>query len=53
MFGRGNVFEEYPYADAGLRNFYERYMGGEKLTAGWVNRTDFAPAPLDEAGQGK
>jgi N-sulfoglucosamine sulfohydrolase len=47
MFGRGGVFEAYPYADAGLRGFYERYMGGEKLRAGWVNASDFAPAPLD------
>jgi arylsulfatase A-like enzyme len=46
MFGQGHVFEEYPYADAGLRGFYERYMMGEKLQAGWVNPTDFAPAPL-------
>ena len=48
MFGRGSVFEEYPYADAQLRGFYERYMRGEKLQAGWVNPTDFAPGPLDE-----
>jgi arylsulfatase A-like enzyme len=53
MFGQGQVFEQYPYADAGLRNFYQRYMGGEKLTAGWVNRTDFAAAPLDAAPEGK
>jgi hypothetical protein len=48
MFDRGSVFEEYPYADAALRGFYERFMAGEKLTAGWVNATDFAPKPLDE-----
>jgi N-sulfoglucosamine sulfohydrolase len=48
MFGRGNVFEEYPYAEANLRGFYERVMAGEKLQAGWVNPSDFAPAPLDE-----
>lgn len=48
MFGRGNVFEEYPYSDPALRGFYERYMSGEKLKAGWVNPSDFAPKPLDE-----
>jgi arylsulfatase A-like enzyme len=48
MFGRGEVFEQYPYADAGLRGFYERYMGGEKLRAGWVNPTDFATKPLPD-----
>ena len=37
--------------DAGLRGFYERFMGGEKLKAGWVNDTDFAPAPLDGASK--
>src|SRR5439155_10039088 len=48
IFGQGHIFEEYPYADAPLRGFYERYMRGEKLQAGWVNPTDFAPGPLDE-----
>jgi N-sulfoglucosamine sulfohydrolase len=48
MFGRGHIFEEYPYSDAGLRGFYERYMGGEKLRAGWVNPSDFEPQPLDD-----
>jgi hypothetical protein len=48
MFGRGQVFEEYPYADAALRGFYERYMRGEKLQAGWVNPSDFAPEPLND-----
>jgi hypothetical protein len=47
MFGRGSVFEEYPYAEANLRGFYERYMRGEKLQAGWVNATDFEKAPLE------
>jgi hypothetical protein len=28
-------------------NFYERYMKGEKITAGWVSPTDFEKAPLD------
>ncbi len=41
MFGRGEIFDKYPYAQANTRNFYERYMRGEKIRAGWVNRTDF------------
>ncbi len=41
MSGRGHVFDEYPYADERQRNFYERFMKGEKLTAGWVNPSDF------------
>ncbi len=41
MFGKGYLFDEYPYADEKHRNFYERYMKGEKLKAGWVNSSDF------------
>lgn len=41
MFGKGDVFEKYQYANRGTRNFYERYMKGEKLRAGWVNASDF------------
>ena len=47
MFGQGQVFEEYPYADERVRGFYERYLKGEKLQAGWVNESDFEKAPLD------
>jgi len=41
MFGRGNIFDRYPYADESGRNFYERYMKGEQIKAGWVNPSDF------------
>ncbi|MBN2411219.1 sulfatase [candidate division KSB1 bacterium] len=41
MFGRGNIFDEYPYADQSGVNFYERFQRGEKLNASWVNPTDF------------
>ena len=41
MFGKGDVFDEYPYADTKDTAFYERYMRGEKLPAGWINKTDF------------
>lgn len=44
--GQGGLFEAYPYAHAGQRNFYERYRRGEKLEAGWVNPTDFEPEPV-------
>ncbi|MBN2295327.1 MAG: hypothetical protein JXM70_23050, partial [Pirellulales bacterium] len=47
MFGRGDVFDKYPYADDSGRGFYERYMRGEKMRAGWVNPTDFEKTPLD------
>lgn len=45
MDGKGRVFDEYPYADETTRGFYERFMKGEKLKAGWVNPTDFDPGP--------
>ena len=48
MFGQGKIFDEYPYADTGQQGFYERYMSGEKLKAGWVSPTDFEEGPLDE-----
>ncbi len=41
MFGHGHIFDEYEYADKTGRHFYERYMRGEKMNAGWVNPSDF------------
>ncbi len=46
MFGKGHIFDEYTYAQDNMRGFYERYMGGEKMNAGWVNKSDFyGPQP--------
>lgn len=49
MFGRGNVFEEYPYAGSSHRHFYRRFMEGEldEQDAGWVNPSDFDPGVPD------
>lgn len=47
MFGNGDVFDQYPYADEKDRNFYERYMSGEDMKAGWVNPGDFEKHKLD------
>ncbi len=44
--GQGDVFDRYPYADEANRGFYERFMRGESLKAGWVNPDDFEPQPL-------
>ncbi|MBO0861311.1 MAG: sulfatase [Chloracidobacterium sp.] len=41
MFGKGYLFDQYQYADPEHRNFYERFMHGEKLKANWVNESDF------------
>lgn len=48
MFGNGQVFDKYPYAEE-QRDFYNRYMKGEikKSSAGWVNSTDFETGPLE------
>lgn len=48
MSGRGQVFDEYPYAVPGQRNFHERFLRGEPVTAGWVNPEDFEKQPLDD-----
>lgn len=40
MLGNGDVFDHYPYA-GNVKDFYNRYMNGENITAGWVNKTDF------------
>ena len=43
MEGRGELFDQYEYANPGTRHFYERYLRGEKVRAGWVNDSDFQP----------
>ena len=47
MAGNGKVFDEYPYSSPATDRFYERYMAGEKVRAGWVSPTDFEDKPLD------
>lgn len=41
ILGNGDIFDRYRYAQDASRNFYERYMSGEDIRAGWVNPTDF------------
>ena len=44
MSGNGAIFDNYePTNGAG---FYEKYMKGQKVNAGWVEKTDFETAPL-------
>lgn len=40
LLGRGEVFDAYPYSGQ-VRDFYNRYMRGERVPAGWVNESDF------------
>ncbi len=44
--GRGAEYEAFPHSDERRRGFYDRYMKGELLEAGWVDKTDFEKAPL-------
>jgi arylsulfatase A-like enzyme len=48
--GQGEIFDNYPYAGA-ERGLYDRYLKGEKLKTGWVNPSDYEPAPLDDSGR--
>ncbi|MDA9858563.1 sulfatase [Rubripirellula sp.] len=41
MNGRGDMFDAYPYSSPATDRFYERYLGGEKIRAGWVSPSDF------------
>ena len=50
--GQGDVFDNYPYAGA-ERGLYERRQNGEDVTTGWVNRSDYEPAPLNDHGAAK
>lgn len=45
MEGRGRVFDEYPPTQGA--GFYERHRRGERPKAGWVEPTDFEPAPIE------
>ncbi len=47
MFGKGYMFDEYTYSQQETRGFYERYMKGENVKAGWVNASDFEKEPLE------
>lgn len=47
VLGNSSIFEGYRYSDSRTRDFYHRYMKGEKIKAGWVNETDFESGPLD------
>lgn len=46
LFGKGYLFDQYLYANPEQRNFYERFMRGEKVKANWVNESDFEKEPI-------
>jgi hypothetical protein len=47
MFGNGDIFETYQYSEEDTRNFYNRFMAGGKVKAGWINQTDIEKEKLD------
>ncbi len=47
ILGNGDIFDNYKYTGA-VQNYYNRFMGGEKVPAGWVNKTDYDSDLMDE-----
>jgi hypothetical protein len=45
MFGKGNLFDNYPSANPSERNFYEKWMRGQNVEHGWILDTDFQIPP--------
>ncbi len=45
MLGKGRIFDEYPYANPALVSFYEKFMRGVKVKAGWISPTDIEKPP--------
>jgi len=40
ILGNGDIFDQYEYAGE-VKDYYNRFMKGEKINAGWVNPSDF------------
>jgi len=38
------IFDEYEHSTKSNIGFYERFMSGEKLKAGWIDPDDIEPA---------
>ncbi|TXF87958.1 sulfatase [Neolewinella aurantiaca] len=47
MTGNAQVFDTYLYSSEKSRDFYNRYMSGEDMKAGWVNKSDFETGPVE------
>ena len=47
ILGNGKIFDTYPYSEDKFRNYYNRFMSGEKLNAGWINQTDIEKSKLE------
>jgi len=47
LLGQGSYFDQIRYSNPKVRNFYNRYMSGERVRAGWVNDSDFERESVD------
>jgi len=47
MAGQGELFERYPF-QGHASGFYERYLAGEEIRTGWVNKSDFEIQNIEE-----
>ncbi len=41
IFGNGDIFDKYVYADSARTNFYTKFTEGKRPPTGWVNDSDF------------
>ena len=48
VFGKGDVFDAYIYSEEQNRHFYERFMRGEDVKAGWINQSDIEKQSVPE-----
>ena len=46
MSGHGDVFDHYEHASKPNVGFYEKFMRGDPVKAGWINPSDIEPKPL-------
>ena len=46
MDGKGSIFDAYEHAAKGNVGFYEKFMRGEPVKAGWINASDIEPEPV-------
>jgi len=46
ILGNGAIFDTYPYSEEKQRNYYNRWLAGEKLNAGWIEQSDVERAGL-------
>ncbi|MBY5958876.1 sulfatase [Membranicola marinus] len=48
VFGNGDIFEEYNYSEERNRHFYERFIRGDDIKAGWINPSDIEKQSINE-----